>query len=389
MTRIYLDHNATTTLRPEAREAMADAMAETGNPSSVHWQGRAAKARLETAREEVAALVNAAPRNVLFTSGGTEANNLVLARGWSQVLLSSIEHDSVLASAPKFVDSAAHIPVDRNGIVDLDALAQRLEADGGEGTLVSIQLVNNETGAIQPVAEAARLAHAHGASIHTDAIQAAGKIPVDFESLDVDFLSLSAHKLGGPMGVGALIARNIDMLPRLVFGGGQEMGLRAGTENTLGTVGFAAAAGALSKSMAWADAVAPLREELEAGVRKITPDAHILSAAAPRVPNTSMIAVPGRPADTTVIALDLEGIAVSSGAACSSGKVSASHVVQAMGLEDELSGGAIRVSLGWPTTPNDVAAFLTAWEKICSDAGLDSSNAPSSSVVDEKTRLAS
>jgi cysteine desulfurase len=339
--RTYLDWNATAPLRPEARAACIAALDVVGNPSSPHAEGRRARALVEDAREQVAALVGAKPAEVVFTSGGTEANNSVLAAGWDLVVLSGIEHDSVRGPARTGKGRVVEVPVGRNGLVSGDALAG---IDGSAGrSLFSLQLANNETGVIQPVAEVAAAAKVQGFFVHTDAVQAAGRIPVDLRGLGVDCLSLSAHKIGGPKGIGALVIHERASLPAFIAGGGQERRRRAGTENVAAIAGFGAAADAARRDLARMRDVAVLRE---------------------RLPNTTNIALAGTSAETLVIALDLAGVMVSAGAACSSGKVGASHVLEAMGLETAVARAAIRVSLGWSTGEGDVAAFVEAWSRV-------------------------
>lgn len=356
----YLDWNATAPLRPEAAAAMTATLGHCGNPSSVHRWGRAARATVERARIAVAALVGAPAEAVVFVSGGTEANHLaILGAGRRRVLVSAVEHDSVLQAAP----SAEQIPVDREGVVRLDALDLLLGEDP-KPALISVMLANNETGVIQPVAEIAALAHARGALFHCDAVQAAGKIPLDASVIGADLVTLSAHKIGGPPGVGALLARDgLDLAP-LLRGGGQERGRRAGTENLAGIVGFAAAAAAAAAEIAVYDHVRASRDALEAEIMAAAPEAVILGNAAPRLPNTTAIAMPGTTAETQVIALDLDGIMVSAGAACSSGKVGPSHVLKAMGLAPDIAATTIRVSLGWATTERDVSRFLQSWTAL-------------------------
>jgi cysteine desulfurase len=349
----YLDWNATAPLRPEAAAAMTEALSLCGNPSSVHRWGRAARGRVEAAREAVAALAGAAPGGVVFTSGGTEANHLaLLGSGRDCVLVSAVEHPSVLGAVP----GAERIPVDGDGIVDLAALAAMLAA-GAHPALVSVMLANNETGIVQPAREIAAIARDHGALFHCDAVQAAGKIPLSVAELGADFLTLSAHKIGGPPGAGALICASADPAP-LLRGGGQERNRRAGTENLAGIAGFAAAANACDT--AEYERVRGLRDRLEAAL----PGAVVIGAAAPRLPNTSAIAMPGVPAETQIIALDLDGVMVSAGAACSSGKVGPSHVLAAMGIPPGTAGATIRVSLGWSTTEADIAHFIDAWTSL-------------------------
>lgn len=372
--RAYLDWNATTPLRDEARVAMVRAMDLVGNPSSVHAEGRAARRLVEDAREHVAALVGAAPRNVIFTSGGTEANALALMPGLydgqgrprDRLLMSTVEHPSVRNGA-RFPPSAQEdIPVTGTGVVDTDWLAHRLAELAGNRPLVSLMLANNETGVIQPVATVAEAVHAHGGLLHVDAVQAAGKITCDINSLGADLLTISAHKLGGPKGVGALILADeaLHIPDPLLKGGGQESNRRAGTENVIGIVGFGAAAQAAVASLAYnAARMTAARDRLEARVREIAPEAVIFGADAPRLPNTTLLTVSGIRAETALIALDLEGVAVSSGSACSSGKVAPSHVLAAMGVPSELALGAIRVSLGPITTDDEIEIFLKAWTK--------------------------
>jgi cysteine desulfurase len=351
----YLDYNAAAPVRPAVVAAMSAAMAEAGNPSSVHGFGRAAHARLEAAREQVATLVSARPGQVVFTSGGTEANDLAIGgSGRPRVLVSAIEHDSVLKAV-----ACELVPVDRRGVLDLAALERMLAA--AAPTLVSVMLANNETGVIQPVAEAARIAHAHGALLHCDAVQAAGKIGVDVAALGADLLSLSAHKLGGPPGVGALIVVDHVALAARLRGGGQERGRRAGTENLPGIVGFGVAAEIAAAELPAMAALGDLRDDLERQVLTTVSGALRFGADAPRLPNTSCLALPGLSSELQVMGLDLAGVAVSAGSACSSGKVRPSHVLQAMGVDAATAGSAIRVSFGWRSSAADVEHFLAAW----------------------------
>ena len=352
----YLDWNATAPLRPEAAAAITHGLTLGGNPSSVHRRGRAARQLVERSREQVAALVGVSPDGVVFTSGGTEANHLaLLGSGRVRVLVSAVEHSSVLQAVP----DAERIPVDQNGIVDPAELGALLAIDD-RPALVSVMLANNETGVIQPVRELAAIAHARGALFHCDAVQAAGKIPVLFAEIGADFLTLSAHKIGGPAGIGALVvAPGVEIAPSQ-RGGGQERNRRAGTENLAGIAGFAAAA-AGSDPVEY-DAVRALRDRLEAS---LAPGAIIIGAGVARLPNTSAIAMPGVAAETQVIALDLDGVMVSAGAACSSGKVGPSHVLAAMGVAPDIADTTIRVSLGWSTTEADIAHFIDAWTALC------------------------
>jgi cysteine desulfurase len=368
--RVYLDWNATTPLRPEAKAAMAHAWEMSGNPSSVHAEGREARRLVEDARAAVAASVGADAANVVFTSGGTEANSLALTPGLRRgkgdavhrLVVSAIEHASVLSGGRFAPETISTIGVTRDGVVDLARLRIQLE---GPPALVSIMLANNETGAIQPVAEAAEMVHAAGGLLHVDAIQALGKIPFDLASVGADLISLSAHKIGGPKGVGALVlAEGVEGLAPLLRGGGQEKGRRAGTEDVAGIAGFGAAArAALAGRDEDAQREQGLREQLENGLKQ-TPGAVIFAEQSRRLPNTVLFAISELRAETAVIGFDLAGIAVSSGSACSSGKVQPSHVVEAMGFGPELARGAVRLSLGWSTTAADIESALEAWRKL-------------------------
>jgi cysteine desulfurase len=373
--RVYLDWNATAPLRAEAREAMIAALDEAGNPSSVHAEGRAARRLVEDARRRVAALVGAEPADVLFTSGGTEANALALAPGHGGagprvLLVSAIEHPSVLAGGRFAADGVIKVPVGADGCVDLAALERQLsmvERDGRGPALVSLMQANNETGVVQPVAAAADIVHRAGGLLHVDAVQGAGRIPCDISALGVDLLTLSGHKIGGPKGVGALVRRTgaANWPEPLIKGGGQERGARAGTENVAAIAGFAAAAAAAARELeAEHRRLATLRDCLETGLKADFPTVTIFGAEVERLPNTTLFAVPGAKAETAVIGLDLAGVAVSSGAACSSGKVAASHVLAAMGVAGALARGAVRVSLGYATQEADIDRCLAAWRRL-------------------------
>ncbi|MGA7544301.1 MAG: cysteine desulfurase family protein [Methyloceanibacter sp.] len=365
--RAYLDYNATAPLRPEAGEAMVAALSLCGNPSSVHAEGRTARAAIETAREKVAALLRARPEDVIFTSGGTEANALGLApqTRHERLCVSAVEHPSVLAGGRFSPAQVSRIPVTSDGVMDLDFLASELAKHHLEGTgarpFVSLMAANNETGALQPVTAVAELVQAAGGVLHSDGVQAAGKVPLDMAALGADMVSLSAHKLGGPKGVGALVLRKGTQVEPQFKGGAQERRRRAGTENVAGIVGFGTAAEIAAAELDRAKAIAGLRDELEARALALVPEAVVLSAGVARLPNTSCIAVAGTKAETLVIGLDLAGVAVSSGSACSSGKVEASHVLSAMGVGSELERSAIRVSLGYGSTLADVDRFVEAW----------------------------
>ena len=369
--RIYVDWNATAPLRPQARSAILAALDAVGNPSSVHAEGRAARRLIEEAREQVAALVGAQARNVVFTSGGTEANMLALTPATAterkatpdRLLVSAIEHPSVLAGGRFPAAAVERVPVTAAGEIDLAALERRLAAPGGR-VLVSVMLANNETGVVQPIPEAARLIHEAGGLLHVDAVQAVGRIHCDINVLGADLLTLSGHKIGAPKGVGALIARDatLPLADPLIKGGGQERGRRAGTENVPGIAGFGAAAAAAGAGLAVDGArMTALRDRLEAGLAAASPEVVIFGRQAPRLPNTTLFAVPGMKAETAVIALDLEGVAVSSGAACSSGKVQPSHVLAAMGVPPQLARAAVRVSLGPTTTESEIDRLIQAW----------------------------
>ncbi|MCC7427072.1 MAG: cysteine desulfurase [Alphaproteobacteria bacterium] len=360
---IYLDHNASAPLRPEARAAVIAALSLDANPSSVHGPGRTARKALEAAREAIADLFEAPAAGLVFTSGGTEANALALhglgpALG-RRVVVGATEHPSVLQA----VAGATILPVDGRGLPDPAALAATLAADP-RPALVSVMLANNETGVIAPIPELAAIAAAHGALFHTDAAQAAGRIPLSFRTLGVDALTLSAHKLGGPLGAGALLLREGLHLPALLRGGGQERGRRGGTEPLPAILGFAAAAAAALAGMDGRMAqLAAWRDALEAEALRLVPGARVLGGGAARLPNTSCLAMPGVPAATQVMAFDLAGIAVSAGSACSSGKVAASHALLAMGA-GAAAGEAIRVSFGWTSRAHDVTSFLDAWAAL-------------------------
>ena len=377
VTRIYLDHNATSPLRGPARAKMLDSLHATGNPSSVHAEGRAARALVEVARENVAALVGGRARNVIFTSGATEALALALSGRWrgpwgapARLLLSATEHVAAL-EGHGFGESAEILPVDANGVLDLAALHAALAGSQGP-VLLCLQAANNETGVLQKVAAAAEKVHAAGGLVVCDAVQAAGRIPCTFETTGADMLIVSSHKLGGPQGAGALVLREASLTCErpLIRGGGQERGFRAGTENVAAIAGFGAAAEeAAGHRDDEAALAAALREKLEADLLRLAPTATIFGAKTPRLPNTCAFAIPGLAAETALMAFDLAGVALSSGSACSSGKVRRSHVLAAMGVSDDVARGALRASLGWTTTEADVAAFSTALAEILARIG--------------------
>lgn len=365
--RTYLDHNATSPLRPEARAAMLAAIDAAGNASSVHAEGRKARALIDEARETVAAALGCRSDMVVFTSGGTEANNLAIkgARGIRRLVVSAVEHPSVLESAAAMPVPIDAVPVSGDGLIDVAAL-DRLLAVGPAPVLVSVMLANNETGVVMPLSKVVETAKRHGALVHTDAVQALGKIPVRWPLLGVDMMTISAHKLGGPQGAGALVVRDGLELEPLLHGGGQELRRRAGTENAAAIAGFAAAVRAATEEPV---GLTELRDSLECELEAAAPDVTIFGAGLQRLPNTSCFALAGLAAETALIAFDLDGVAVSSGSACSSGKVGRSHVLKAMGVAPELVEGAIRVSLGWNSRPADVAHFIVAWRRIVERLG--------------------
>ncbi|MEQ1697259.1 MAG: cysteine desulfurase family protein [Hyphomicrobiaceae bacterium] len=364
--RTYLDYNASAPLLPQAREAISATLALDGNPSSVHGEGRRLRGIIEAARDEVAALAGARPADVVFTSGATEANVMALGCGWDTIFLSGLEHDCVLAPSKASGARVVEVPVLASGVID----AGRFAAEVLTGSIplrravVALQMANNETGVLQPVAEVAAFAREHGVSCHTDAVQAAGRIAIDFDALGVDTLALSAHKIGGPKGVGALIVRDGFEVGKLICGGGQERRRRAGTENVAGIAGFGAAARVAAGGVVEFARLAALRDRLEQGVLQLTPQAVIFGRDAERVANTSAIGLAGKASEIAVIKFDVAGFAVSAGSACSSGKVGASQVLMAMGGNLDAARGAIRISIGPATRIEEVDAFLSAWREI-------------------------
>lgn len=375
--RTYLDYNASAPIRPDVRDAVMQALERHGNASSVHSEGRQLRARLEKAREQVAALVGAEPRNVIFTSGGTEANATALSpantgrdASGAVCFVSGIEHPSVLAGGRFAPVQVRKVAVTAEGALDIGVLERAIlalrESEPEAPFMVSLMLANNETGVLQPVTETAALASEHGGVLHCDAVQAAGKVPVDIRLLRAQILTLSAHKIGGPQGVGALVLGNgmSHLADPLVTGGGQEFRARSGTENVAGIIGFGIAAEIASREVEQMESLRDLQTRLEDGIRATAADAVIFGSQAERLPNTTCFAVPGMKSETLVIALDLAGLAVSAGSSCSSGKVEKSHVLEAMGVDDGLARGAIRVSLGWGTTQDEIDAFIAAWRGI-------------------------
>ncbi len=369
VSRTYLDHNATSPLRPEVREQMVAALDCSGNPSSVHTEGRAARALVEEAREKVAALVDASASEIIFTSGATEANNMVISAPWSRALVTEVEHESVLAPAEQASFDVKKIPVTDTGIVSTNEVLVEIERLSDlqtepKSVCLSLQMANSETGVMQPVDLLADRVGEHELFVHTDAVQAVGKVPLSFRELGVDAMSLSAHKFGGPKGIGALVLKTGAKIPSLLLGGSQENRKRAGTENLAAIAGFGRAAETARADAEKQKEISQLRDTLEQKLAERTPKTRIIGEGAQRLPNTSCIAYPGKVAETLVIALDLAGIAVSAGSACSSGKIGRSHVLEAMNLTPEVADSAIRVSLGWNTTSADIDRFVTAWEQI-------------------------
>jgi cysteine desulfurase len=364
----YLDHNATTPLLPEAATAVRNCLDVFGNPSSVHKYGRRARALVEDAREHLAGATGASAAEITFTSGGTEANTLALrglvaAQGCKSVVVSGLEHASVLAVVP----GATVIAGDVRGAVDLNALEDALKTLP-RPALICLMLANNETGVLQPLDAAIALARTYGAYLHCDAVQAFGKVPIDFSTLVVDSMSLSGHKVGGLKGIGALLVRRGLDIAADIVGGGQERRRRAGTENVTGIVSFGAAAREVPRLLAGAPRIRGLRDQIETSVRRIAPQAKVFGDLLARLPNTSCISLANVTSETQVMRLDLAGVAVSAGSACSSGKIAPSHVLLAMGISPADAKSAIRISLGWNSTEADVAHFIKAWQPLALSA---------------------
>ncbi len=356
----YLDHNASTPLKSKVLELMFDVLKQGGNASSIHFYGRNARKSVEHARSQIAGTLEVDPQQIVFNSGATEGNNTILS-GFrdKRVLVSSIEHPSVLQSC---ISNPEKIAVTKDGVVDLEAFEKQIAA-GEPPALVSVMLVNNETGVIQPVKEIAGIAKKYGALVHTDAVQAFGRIPFTRESLGVDYLTVSSHKIGGPHGAGAICFAAKAPLPKLIFGGGQERRQRAGTENIASIAGFGLAAELAIADMSEFQKLAALRDKLENALKqsdKIT----IYGENAARVANTTSFSLRGAPSETQLMNYDLSGAAVSSGSACSSGAVKPSHVLIAMGASEEDAKCSIRVSLGWNSNEKDIETFLQAWNRI-------------------------
>lgn len=355
----YLDFNASSPIKPAVLELVCAVMAETGNASSIHFFGRGARKHIETARSQIAATLNVGPQQVIFNSGATEGNNTIL-KGFAgkRILVSAIEHPSVLESGI----TVEQIAVTRDGVVDLTAFEKQI-ATGDAPALVSVMLVNNETGVIQPVAEIAAIAKRYGAMVHTDAVQAYGRIAFTREELGVDYITLSSHKIGGPQGAGAIVFAAKAPLPKLLYGGGQERRQRAGTENVAAIAGFGLAAELAVRDIAHFQSLSPLRDKIETRLRdsnRVT----IYGQNAPRVSNTTSFSLSGITSETLLMSFDLAGIAVSSGSACSSGTIKPSHVLTSMGASDDDAKSAVRISLGWNTNENDIENFMSVWNKL-------------------------
>ena len=359
----YLDHNATTPLREAAKQAITDALDQFGNPSSVHAPGRQTKAKLDKARAQIAALVGARPRDVVFTGGGTEGNNTVLRQdGWSKVFVSAVEHECSFAALKAGGVDHEVLPVDANGVLRLDVLKEKL-IGADKTVLVSVMAANNETGVLQPLEQIGQIVAESGARFHTDAAQYVGKYLLDINAIKSDYITLTGHKFGGPKGVGAIILSPTAPLSAFLVGGGQELGRRSGTENTLGIVGMGAAAEEALMDLNAFTELSALRDRFEQAVRTTANDLFIAGGETDRLANTSCIAMPGVKGETQVMHMDLNGIAISSGSACSSGKVKISHVLEAMGEADR-AGETIRVSLGKGSTDDDIDRLIEAWKAL-------------------------
>ncbi|MCV0427024.1 MAG: cysteine desulfurase [Roseibium sp.] len=369
---IYLDHNAGAPLRPGVRESMIEVLNDTGNASSVHTHGRRARGRIEEARDKVARLCGVRTRAVTFVSGGTEANMTALSPAWQdqgapvyldKLFRSAVEHPSVVTGGRFAVKDQVVIPVDVDGRVNLDALRDLVR--DADPSLISVMAANNETGVIQPLAEIGAVAKEYGHFFHVDAVQAAGRMKIDPETWNADIMTLSAHKFGGPQGIGAVVVRSTARVPSpLMVGGGQENWRRGGTENVAAVAGFGVAAETALEELQDVGHLADLRAMLERELRSICPSTVIFGETADRLANTCCFAVPGISAETALIAFDLERVSISSGSACSSGKVSVSHVLTAMGVDETLARCALRISMGWDTSAADIERFLEVWPKI-------------------------
>jgi cysteine desulfurase len=381
--RVYFDYNATAPMLECARDVVVETLSDSGNPSSVHHEGRQARKIVEAARSQVADLIEANPANVIFTSGATEAamhalSPVVRAGGqevaMSQLYVCETEHPCVLAGGRFAKENISTLPVHDNGLINLDTLSSVLgQHDVSTGlSLIAIQMANNETGIVQPIREISEIVHAHDGLLFVDAVQALGKVPVSIVNLGADFLIVSSHKVGGPQGAGALVLANGSQSPKpLIIGGGQENYHRGGTENVAAIAGFGAACAWHLQNLNKNIQKKQLRDSIEAGLGTISREAGngvsqpvIFGGGVDRLPNTSCFSVPGVKAETALVSLDLDGVSVSSGSACSSGKVKQSHVLSAMGASDEEMAGALRVSVGWNSTEEEASRFLDAWKTI-------------------------
>ena len=360
---VYLDYNANTPIKPEVIDLVCEVMHAVGNASSVHSYGRHMRSYVETARERVAAMTGVNPNQVIFTSGATESNNAVLKqfRG-GRILVSAIEHAAVRNVLP---DEVELIPVTKDGVIDIEAFTKMLD-EGEPPVLVSVMMVNNETGVIQPVGEIARMAKAKHKDVfvHTDAVQASGRIPIDFPALNVDYMSLSGHKVGGPQGIGALISAPGVPVAKFMHGGSQEKHQRSGTENVAGIAGFGMAAQLAVSGLEKYQQLAQWRDRLESEIKKIAPEMRVFGQNVPRVANTTALCLAGLPAETQLMSLDLDGIAVSSGSACSSGAFKPSPILQAMGASDSEAASTLRISTGWNSRESDIDRFIESWANI-------------------------
>ena len=357
---IYMDYNASAPLLPAVKGSMISLLEMVGNSSSVHSHGRAMRSYVDSARREILSNFCAQGAKLIFTGSATESNNMAL-RGVKakSYIVSSIEHPSVFQARGDLY----HIPVGRDGIVNLEALEALLK-ELPTPALVSVMLVNNETGVIQPIKEVARIAHAYGAIVHTDAVQAVGRIPLSFHDLDVDIMTIAAHKFGGPMGISAVIYKDAIELSPLILGGGHEQGLRAGTQNVALIEGMRVAIEEACRASEDLEPLKLLRDQMESQIRELCPESRAIGGESKRIHNTSCLFMPGVSAEVQLMAFDLAGISVSSGSACSSGKVRSSHVMEAMGVDVAQTGGVLRISLGWNTKKQDVDAFVQTWAQI-------------------------
>ncbi len=370
--RYYFDHNATSPLRDEARSAAMAALSLCGNASSIHAEGRTARALVEQSRQEIADIFGVSPRQLTFTSGGSEAAATLLTPGLSaagrapaeRLVVSAIEHSCVLSGGRFAKADISIVPVTGDGIIDLAALEANLENDS-RIPLVALMLANNETGVLQPVADAAKIAHAHGGSLVCDAVQAFGKHEIDFDTLGADALFVSGHKIGAMAGIGAIITKSDVHFPSLLRGGGQEADKRAGSENVSAISSFAAAATIAFSQLKDLSKIKTMRDFIEQRVMTISPSCQVVAQNVPRLGNTSCLIMPDRKAETLVIGFDLAGFAIGAGSACTSGKLAPSHVLSAMGFRDEDARSAVRISLGWSTTYQAAEAFCAQWEKLC------------------------